>query len=137
MTWSRRGHKTPDGQDTKSAPPRAPLHPLAPEAPPNDDGPGDMSAGAPGASDTCPKCQRSAKPGEGSCGRCGLLVPRWSTFVPSARPGPDDAAIPTALSGAWHALEAAWRGSGAGSGPSSGPPSWDNDAAHERFLDAA
>lgn len=65
----------------------------------------------------CPKCQRERRPGEDACARCGLLVTRWEGFeveVPNLPPGDP-------VGRAWAALEG----------------SWQDDAAHKRFLEQA
>jgi hypothetical protein len=61
----------------------------------------------------CPKCQRERRPGDSACPRCGLVVTRWSGWVAtvSAHPVVDDG---------WRTLR----------------ESWEDDAAHRRFLEA-
>lgn len=63
---------------------------------------------------TCPKCQRERRPGDDSCGRCGLLITRWEGFA-HVEPTHE------ALEQPWIELQTAW------SDPS----------AHVRFLELA
>jgi hypothetical protein len=62
----------------------------------------------------CPKCERARRPGEEACAQCGLLVARWASYS-------DEPPEHPALDPAWSALEA----------------SWQDEAAHARFLDLA
>jgi hypothetical protein len=66
------------------------------------------------APELCPKCHRTRLPGQDACAQCGLLVTRWETYkpeVPSLEP----------VDKAWSDLQA----------------KWDDDAAHEMFLELA
>jgi hypothetical protein len=65
-------------------------------------------------STVCPKCQRERLPGEDACARCGLLVARWEGHSLEEPTHP-------ALDTPWVELEA----------------SWQEDAAHRRFLELA
>ena len=65
----------------------------------------------------CPKCRRERRPGEDACARCGLLVARWAGFS-AGEPAPLAHPLLDAL---WKKVE----------------ESWDDEAAHARFLDAA
>jgi hypothetical protein len=62
----------------------------------------------------CPKCQRERVPGEDACARCGLLVTRWEGFAAEEPTHP-------ALEEPWQKLLS----------------TWDDDAAHTRFLELA
>jgi hypothetical protein len=62
----------------------------------------------------CPKCQLERRPGADGCARCGLLVTRWETFAAETPAHP-------VLDPLWSALVSRWN----------------DDGAHQRFLDAA
>jgi hypothetical protein len=62
----------------------------------------------------CPKCARERSAGADACAGCGLLVSRWSGWAPDLGGEPR-------LTPLWAEIE----------------ESWEDDARHARFLDAA
>lgn len=63
----------------------------------------------------CPKCGTPAPPSASACARCGLARSRFAGFASSA-----DSEVPPELAARWQAVVA----------------SWDDDEAHDRFLQA-